>query len=228
MQPEIFNKIFNTCIPLLPTSWKHKYGNLLHPEHWNIIKERVALFIIENEIYHPALPVFKEEIIPDYPLHYQHFAPLKSVFTASEKDGAQLVAQTIESTPIESLLVILGQRKTPATLTDENGIPPLKEQLLQSCFMPHNAQKSKAARAREKHIARNNENSFWGTITGSPAEKEQASKMIVQKIIAEKTWWNVFFHYKHAAVYEVRVASGEGIRWKQEGLELIGFLEPFE
>jgi hypothetical protein len=31
----------------------------------------------------------------------------------------------------------------------------------------------------------------------------------------------------HDAVYEIRVASGEGIRWRKEDLELIGFLEPF-
>jgi hypothetical protein len=29
-------------------------------------------------------------------------------------------------------------------------------------------------------------------------------------------------------VYEIRIPSGHGIRWKKATLELIGFLEPFE
>ena len=61
----------------------------------------------------------------------------------------------------------------------------------------------------------------------TPEEKKQVTKATVIKIINKKTWWNVFTHYKHGVVYEVRIASGEGIRWKKNKLELIGFLEPF-
>ena len=137
------------------------------------------------------------------------------------------MATTIEKTPIESLLIILGQRKTPATIVDYSGIPPLKEHLLESCFASYNSQICKAARAREKHIMRNEDDPFWGKMEGSPAEKEQVAKSVVTKIIEEKTWWNVFTHYKHEVVYEIRIASGQGIRWKKKDLELIGFLEPF-
>ena len=58
---------------------------------------------------------------------------------------------------------------------------------------------------------------------------EEATKAAVTRIIEEKTWWNTFIHYKHDVVYEIRIASGEGIRWKksESELELIGFLEPF-
>lgn len=228
MQTKIFTKIFDDAIPLLSVDWKNKYGDLLSKEHWRVIRERVLLFVLENKINHYSLPVFREEIIPEYPRHYQYFESLKALFEKEEKERVQLVAKTIATTPIESLLVILGQRKTPATLTDENGIPPLKEPLLESCFVLHNEHKSKAARAREKHISRNNKNNFWGEIAGTPAEKEKISKAIVKKIMAEKTWWNVFTHYKHDVVYEIRVASGEGIRWKKNELELIGFLEAFD
>lgn len=225
MQEKIFLSIFNQSIDFLSDHWKSKYAELLSKEHWTRIAERVFSFAFEDEIYHNSLPVFNEEIIEDLPLHYQHFKTLKSL--KEESEAAQIIAQTIEEIPIESILVILGQRITPASLNDEKGIPPRDENLLKSCFEPYNDQICTAARAREKHISRNKEGAFWGEIKGSPEEKEQAAKAIVRKIIKEKTWWNVFTHYKHGLVYEIRVASGEGIRWKKSELELIGFLEPF-
>jgi len=225
MQKKTFISIFNQSIEFLSDEWKKNYAHILHEEHWTIIAERVFFFAFKDKIFHNHLPVFSEEIIADFSTHYQYFETLKLLKEKDEK--AHFVAQTIEKTPFESLLFILGQRKTPASITDENGIPPLSEELLRTCFEAHNDQICKAARAREKHISRNPEGNFWGEIKGSPAEKEQVAKAIVRKIIKEKTWWNVFTHYKHGVVYEIRVASGEGIRWKKNELELIGFLELF-
>ncbi len=225
MRREIFISAFNQSIHFLSADWKHEYTEILSREHWSIIGERIFSFAFKNIIYHNPLPIFDEEIIANFPAHYQHFEKLKLL--KEEKEKAQLITKIIEKTPIESLLVILGQRKTPATLTDENGIPPRNEDLLKSCFEAYNGQICKASRAREKHISRNPDDTFWGEIKGNPEEKEQAAKAIVRKIIKEKTWWNVFTHYKHGVVYEIRVASGQGIRWKKEELELIGFLEPF-
>jgi hypothetical protein len=227
MQAETFSSIFNQSISSISGDWKSKYAELLSNEHWGVMGERIFSFAFRNEIHHSPFPVFKEEVIADYPRHYQYFEKLKYISGKKENKKAQLIAEIIEETPVESLLTILGQRKTPATITDENGIPPVKERLLESCFEPYNEQICKAARAREKHISRNEEDPFWGKIEGTPEEKEQAAKAAVKKIMEEKTWWNVFTHYKHDVVYEVRVASGEGIRWKKNELELIGFLEPF-
>lgn len=212
---ELFASIFNQSIYFLSDDWKEKYADLLSQENWTLIGERIYFFVFKNKIYHNPLPIFEEEIIEDYSIHYQYFEQIKLVAEGTEKECAKLIAKKIEEIPIESLLIILGQRKTPATVTDENGIPPVNEELLNSCFEPYNEQICKAARAREKHISRNNKNDFWGEIKGTPKEKEQAAKAIVKKIIEEKTWWNVFTHYKHGVVYEIRVASGEGIRWKK-------------
>lgn len=228
MQEEIFISIFNQSISFISDDWKNKYSQLLNDEHWSVIVDRIFSYVFKNKIAHNSLPTFSEEIIPDYESHYEYFENLKHSLTINENQNAQLIAQTIEKTPIESLLIILGQRKTPATITDENGIPPLKNQLLKSSFELYNEQICKAARAREKHISRNETDTFWGKIEGTPEEKEQAAKAIVRKIINEKNWWNVFTHYKHEVVYEIRVASGQGIRWKLNNLELIGFLEPFQ
>jgi hypothetical protein len=227
MQAEIFTSIFNESISFISGDWKNKYAELLSGEHWSILRERIFSFAFKNEIDHDPLPIFDEEVIADYPRHYQYFEELKSIAGKAENERAPLMAKMIEETPIETLLIILGQRGTPATITDENGIPPVKERLLESCFEPYNEQICKAVRAREKHISRNEVGLFWGKIEGTPAEKELAAKAIVKKIIKEKTWWNVFTHYKHGVVYEIRLASGEGIRWKKDKLDLIGFLEPF-
>jgi hypothetical protein len=227
MQAKILISIFKNSIPFLSVEWKSKYAELLHHEHWNVIGERIFLSVFKNEINHNPLPIFNEEIIPDYPVHYQFFKKIAFIIEKNDNERAQFIAQIIEQTPIESLLIILGQRKTSATIIDQNGIPPINEQLLKSSFLPYNAHKSKASRAREKHISRNKEDYFWGKIEGNPAEKEQVTQIIVKKMIEEKTWWNVFTHYKHGVVYEIRVASGQGIRWKKDKLELIGFLEPF-
>ena len=227
MQTDLFTSIFNQSVPFLTRDWKSKYAGLLHKEHWHVLEERIFSFAFKNEIYHNPLPIFKEEIIADYPRQYQHFEQVKCIVEKTEQESALLIANLIEKTPIESLLIILGQRRTPATITDEKGIPPVQEQLLESCFKRYNEQVCKAVRAREKHISRQDNSSFWGKIEGNPTEKEQATKALVQKIMEEKTWWNVFTHYKQEVVYEIRIASGQGIRWKKEDLELIGFLEPF-
>lgn len=227
MKLETFRSYSNKSISFFSKEWRNKYAELLNSEHWDIIITRIFSFVVKDEISHNLRPNFNEEIIADYPKHYQFFEKLKHLVEKDESEISPLIAQTIEETPIASLLIILGQRKTSATITDENGIPPRNEQVLKSCFAPHNKQKSKAARAREKHISRNNESGFWGKIEGNPRQKEEVAKTVVKKIINEKTWWNVFTHYKHDVVYEVRVATGEGMRWKKENLELIGFLEPF-
>lgn len=227
MQEEIFKSIFDRSITFLSDGWKRKYVALQCHEHWEVLRERIFSFAFEGKYHHSLLPVFEEEII-DLPYkHYQHFEKVKSIPEVPTEEGSRALARTIEDAPIESLLFVLGQRRTPATISDENGVPPLKKDLLASSFEPYNNQMCKATRARDKHISRNKENSFWGEIEGSPQEKEVETKALIGKIIEEKTWWNVFTHYKQGVVYEIRVASGEGIRWRKNDLGFIGFLEPF-
>jgi hypothetical protein len=227
METEIFISLFNQSITFITDDWKKNHAELLNDEHWRIMGERIFSFTFENQIHHNPLPTFNDEIIVNYPKHYQYFKKLTSIDGKPENERIQFIAKTIEETPVQSLLIILGQRRTPATISDSNGIPPIKEKLFESSFEPYNDQICKAARAREKHVSRNEKGTFWGEIKGTPAEKEKAAKFTVRKIIEEKTWWNVFTHYKHDVVYEIRVASGEGIRWRKKDLELIGFLEPF-
>ena len=132
MQKEVFLAVFNQSTSFLSGDWKKQYAKLLDEEHWGALGERLFHFIFENKFHHKSLPTFNEEIIADYPREYQYFEELKSISESNEK--AQLIAKAIEKTPIQSLLTILGQRRTPATITDENGIPPAKKELLESCI----------------------------------------------------------------------------------------------
>lgn len=227
MHKTAFISIFNQSIAFLSEDWKNQYSALLSKEHWDVIRKRVFSFAFENRICHSPLPFFNDEVTVAYPEHYIFFESVKSISEKNRNEGTRLIAAIIEETPIESLLIILGQRKTSATIANESGIPPEKELLLKSSFEPYNNQMCKATRARDKHIARSSKSSFWGKTEGTPVEKEEATKALVKKIIEKKTWWNVFTHYKHGVVYEIRVASGEGIRWRKRDLDLIGFLEPF-
>jgi hypothetical protein len=127
--------------------------------------------------------------------------------------------------------VLLGQRLTPASLSDERAFPPPRDRLLASAAHPHSAADhlSVAARALTKHVGRiGGTGDFWGQVTGTIDQKNSAALAIVERILDQTTWWNVFGHCKHEHVFEARVSSGHGARWAHTGDELIGFVEPFE
>jgi hypothetical protein len=54
-----------------------------------------------------------------------------------------------------------------------------------------------------------------------------AARAVLERILDEQTWWNVFGHFQHEVVYEARVPSGHGARWVKGVAAFIGFLEPF-
>ena len=132
----------------------------------------------------------------------------------------------LEITLFEYILLVMGQRQTPATIKTVEGLPLKNQELLESCASPFNSQISCAVRAWEKHADRSDD-SFWGEITGTPQEKQFEVEKLINNIIQNHTWWNTFYHYKHKTVFEIRVASGHGIRWSYKTKTLIGFLEPF-
>jgi hypothetical protein len=58
--------------------------------------------------------------------------------------------------------------------------------------------------------------------------KNALAEQILNGILDQTTWWNVFGHFSHETVYEARVPLGHGARGRLGGSELIGFLEPFD
>lgn len=199
--------------------WKEKYANFLENEHWQFFVYKFNEYL-ENDNIPLSLPYFDEEVTPSINDVMNYF---KSEY---ENQNISSWSTIIEDAPFDYLLIILGQRQTSASIKNEIGIPPSKDILLKSCEQLYKQQLCVVTRAWEKHVGRSDDN-FWGEIKGSVVDKNVYVKNLVLKLIEEKTWWNIFYHYKHGLVYEIRVKSGHGVRWNKEGTTIIGFLEPF-
>ncbi|AZQ65509.1 hypothetical protein EI427_25180 [Flammeovirga pectinis] len=211
------------CRNYLTKEWQEKYVHFLQDEHWNNFINQLQLLITQSNSS-LRVPYFSEEVT--LPLDQVLSEIIKNYPLTKVKNSEEAWAIALMKSPFQYLLIILGQRCTSASCTDEKGIPPLKATVLNSSLLPYNEQISTATRAWEKHAGRHEDN-FWGEVKGSPSQKETHVRSLIKMMLDTKTWWNVFFHYKHGHVYEIRIASGHGIRWSDGGKQLIGFLEPF-
>ena len=95
---ELFASIFNQSIYFLSDDWKEKYADLLSQENWTLIGERIYFFVFKNKIYHNPLPIFEEEIIEDYYIHYQYFEKIKLVDIGTINLGEKLAEMISELT----------------------------------------------------------------------------------------------------------------------------------
>ncbi|MCJ8153674.1 hypothetical protein MKJ01_07840 [Chryseobacterium sp. SSA4.19] len=212
-------ELFKRCISLCTEEWKEKYKALLYDEHLQSLTDNIQKF--KNQTLNWDRPFFNEEIPVDRNSNFTAFIPI-----LESQNTDQYKAQQLEQLPFEHWLNILGQRLTPASIRDENAIPPLRSVLIEACEKPFNQEITTAQRAWEKHAGRT-DSPFWGDIQGNNEQKLQKVAEKIHYILDHKTWWNVFFHYKHGLVFEVREKEGHGIRWSHGGTELIGFLEVF-
>ncbi|MEO0445058.1 MAG: hypothetical protein AAF191_03165 [Verrucomicrobiota bacterium] len=176
-------------------------------------------------------PHFFAECTP--PLE-QAVSPLRESLTQflqspDDRDPVSTIAPILAEQPLDQVLLLLGQRRTPASLTDERAIPPTYAELFTAANLAASEadRLSVAGRAFTKHAARHPD-PWWGSPTGGSEEKNQQAQSILQRILSTPTWWNVFGHYQHQIVFEVRCPEGYGARWGNDGKELIGFLEPFD
>ena len=211
--------LFTPYIPLISTSWKEKYQAILAEEHLQAMESNIRKF--QDNTLEWELPYFNEEIKPDRTESFELFI---DIFQSNDSD--EVKASRLENIPFEHWLNILGQRLTSASIRDENAVPPLKEMLIEACMKPFNNEITIAQRACEKHIGRMDDQ-FWGEIKGNNLQKQGKVMEKISYILDNRTWWNVFYHYKHELVFEVREKEGHGIRWSHGGKQLIGFLEKF-
>lgn len=139
-----------------------------------------------------------------------------------------LLAEGLRAAGARGVLVLLGQRVTPGSVTDARAFPPEARRLVQAAARPHSRADalSVAARALAKHAGRPGA-AFWGEAGGTVDERNAAALRLVAQVLEQATWWNVFGHPKHGDVYEVRVGSGHGARWLANGATFVGFVEPF-
>jgi hypothetical protein len=225
MNPNLLFNEIKAIIPDLNSEWKEKYALFLTDENLLLFSENL-LFFHNQKTEVLRQPSFNDEIIVSIQEVMLHFKDLLKAFESNSELLKATVIKVLEETPFEIILLILGQRLTSASRRDEMGIPPEKGILLESCFQPFNSEISIVARAWEKHVGRKRD-SIFGEIKGNTSQKQQAVEKLVNYIMSHKTWWNVFYHYKHDLVYEIRVANGQGMRWSADGKRFIGFLEDF-
>lgn len=210
---------FKEYIPLFSKEWKEKYQAILAEEHLKSLAGNIQRF--KDQTLDWDLPFFNEEIKIDRAESFNMFINILETQNSHENKAKQL-----EEISFEHWLNILGQRITSASIRDENAIPPVKSLLIEACEKPFNNEITIAQRAWEKHVGRL-EDQFWGEVKGNNQQKQQIVMEKINYILDHKTWWNVFFHYKHELVFEIREKEGHGIRWSHGGKHLIGFLEFF-
>lgn len=211
--------LFERYISFFSVEWKEKYEAILAEEHLEILSKNILKFKDQNVDW--DLPFFNEELKIDRDESFNKFITI-----LKSENSAKIKAKHLEEIPFEHWLNILGQRLTSASIRDENAIPPLRNLLIEACEKPFNDEITTAQRAWEKHVGRMGDQ-FWGEVKGNNQQKQQMVMKKINNILDNKTWWNVFFHYKHELVYEVREKGGHGIRWSHGGKNLIGFLEVF-
>jgi hypothetical protein len=211
--------LFTSYIPLISNLWKEKYQAIIAEEHLQSMENNILKF--KDNKLEWELPYFNEEIKIDRKESFELFI---NIFQINDSDEVR--ALQLEKIPFEGWLNILGQRLTSASIRDENAVPPLNHVLLEACSKPFNSEITIAHRAWEKHIGRMDDQ-FWGEIKGNNRQKQEKVMEKINYILDNRTWWNVFYHYKHELVFEVREKGGYGIRWSHGGKQLIGFLEKF-
>lgn len=210
---------FFRYIPFFSPAWIQQYGAILADEHLELLDGNIRYF--QERLLIWEHPFFNEEIRIGREKSFHLFIHILEAGISDECKALQL-----QSIPFEHWLDILGQRLTSASLRDEQAIPPLCSVLTEACKQPFNSEITMSQRAWEKHAGRT-DNPFWGEITGNNLQKQQKVMEKISYVLDHPTWWNVFFHYRHGPVFEVREKEGHGIRWSHDGKRLIGFLEKF-
>jgi hypothetical protein len=213
----------------LATAFLDKYSKIFAPEHLQVLSQNLQTY------YRNGLPTMR---VPKFSLECTPLAEAFGFFEAAltlwahqaptvEEKICQAFAEALTTATIKHVLVLLGQRLTPASISDERAIPPTKQQLISSAMIENEENLSVAARAWTKHAHRSPEK-FWGEVRGTTAEKNAYVRKLLEHMLEQKTWWNVFGHPKHEAIYEIRLTSGHGARWVTDGRQFIGFVEPFD
>jgi len=208
------------AVELLSPAFRQEHERLFVPEHLQRLADGIERFTWPRE---PLLPHFGAELLP--PL--DELSELVRV--ARELATPEACASLIEKAGCRNLLILMGMRLTPASLTDATGIPPTMSQLMSAANHVHNPADglTVGARAWSKHVHRSEE-AYWGVCRGGVADKNAGATALIERILANRTWWNVFGHFQHEFVYEARVPTGHGARWGHSGETFIGFLEPFD
>jgi hypothetical protein len=221
------------CAALLPEAFRTEHARLFEDEHLARLAARLLAFHQQGVPAERPLPHFAAEITPPLADSWAFFRDAVAAWdTAADKEATAILQQfadALAAAGTKHVLLLLGQRLTPASLTDARAIPPTRAELLAAANQLHAPPDhlTVAGRALTKHVHRSPE-AFWGEVRGSALEKNAAAVHVITQVLDNTTWWNIFGHFQHEVVYEARVPTGHGARWGHGGGEFIGFLEPFD
>jgi hypothetical protein len=225
------HQTLQAAVGLLPDDFRARNAGLWLDEHLTHIAGCLLRCVTEGVPARPA-PHFTAECTPPLADAWAFFRAAVEAWARTDGEPqpeiVRAFADALLAADTGNLLLLLGQRRTPATLCDERGIPPARATLLASAETPHlpGVKLCVAARALDKHNHRSPD-PFWPVVRGPEDVKNAAARRVVEAILDGATWWNVFGHYAHDAVFEARLPSGHGVRWGHDGAEFIGFLEPW-
>ena len=196
------------------------------------LSENILTYWLDRIPDELPLPHLDIEETPSYANAMKDFIPVLTKWKAKNYglsiSDIKLFREVFAEVDLRNLLALLGMRLTPGSIITPDLHLPIESILLEAATQPYNRNLTVASRELSKHILRS-EKRFWGEIEGSGDEKNAYSKNKLQSIFEDKTWSNIFGHFKHKSVYEIRVESGHGARWTlKDGIKFIGFVEPFE
>nr|XP_022317236.1 uncharacterized protein LOC111120654 isoform X1 [Crassostrea virginica] len=186
--------------------------------------------------YCPALDLPKYELLDEQSYAEAREANFKSITPLLE--GLQTLWEVWNDEEItyrvRDILIILGKRGmldllgVRKTVGTKELWPVNREMLIKSFTEKHspNAEISVGARALSKHYHRDNTTSWWGTCTGTEAQKNEYALSILNKILDNATWINIHWLPHDVFILEVRQEEGYGARWTADGASFRGFLEP--
>ncbi len=214
--------------PLLPDPCRAEAARLFaEDEHLARLAARLLALQRDGVPPTPPPPHFAAEVTPPLESAFAFFRAPLAAWLAGAPDLPAAFARAFAEAGLSNLLLLLGQRRTPASLTDARAIPPSRARLLASAGAAHaGGPLTVAGRALSKHASRSSDD-FWPEPRGPVAAINAAALSLVEHLLDQATWWNVFGHFQHETVFEARVAGGHGARWGRQGEELVGFLEPF-
>ncbi len=216
------------CLPLLSEGFRRTNARLLAPEHLARLADRLTAYHSGRMPAAFPPPHLPGELTPPPAVAWEPFRQSVERWAADPTDPVvpAALAAVLTAAGTGGLLLVLGQRLTPGSLTDERAIPPTRAELLHAAgARPDGGPLTVAARALEKHAGRGT-GSFWGPIRGSAEEKNRLAAHAVARVLDGATWWNVF-PLGGRVVYEARVPSGHGARWAVPDVSFVGLVESF-
>jgi hypothetical protein len=216
--------------PLSP-AFRDEGAPLWQAEHLERLADRLTS--LRGGVVDRPPPVFAEETTPPLEPLFAPWRPiLAEMDTASDPlpvDALTGLAFRLEATGLDGLLLLLGMRRTPGSLSGAAAVPPTTRALLLAAEQPFRDGESlsTAGRAWTKHVPRSGE-AFWGTVQGGAADHSRTAVGLLRRILKDATWWNTYTHFQRGTVFEARIPTGHGARWQVAGPAFVGFLEPFQ